>query len=429
MMSRKLLTAVANLALVCAWLPMAHAQQPGGTKYVVLNNVAAIPTQPQVGNKAAIPMMPNTVPQIDAAGNFVVTCDLAAGKCPSVGTGDVNLPAAPNVSLVGPSAAVTTTGSSLTWSVPAARTCYGISATKVSPPTSGPSVTGWVQAWPATGGSYSLNTLFNALPADGIEYTYEFKLGCYSTASTVVNQTTVVAYTEAVRQVKLQKGTGGGGGGGSDYCSEYYPPGHPARSQPGFGGAGLVKVERQFNQIFSVGTGAAKTIQQVIDEEVKARGAMSSPEAGLGQYLAVAFTISDQTPDLTGVSLTFVEPQGYQGLYPATKWELSVSPCPGDFRARPALGQDNPTDLYDRRACHKPNDGINITTGTGTGPGSPNSCFAKPGATMYLNITTHDLNTYRATGVPPADWLTVWGCKPTELLCGKKWDVDKTTGF
>ena len=425
MMSRKLLTAVANLALICAWLPMAHAQS--GTKYVVLDNVAGVTGQPQVGAKAAIPMQPNSSPQIDAAGNFIVTCNLAAGKCPNVGTGDasVNLPTAPNVNVSGPTAVVTATGSNLTWSVPAARTCYGVSATKVSPPTSGPTVSGWVQAWPATGGNYSLSALFNALPADGIEYTYDFKLGCYSTASTVVNQTTVVAYTEAVRQVKLQKATGGGGG--SDYCSEYYPTGHPARSQPGFGGAGLVRVDRQFQQIFSSdGNGInPKTAQQVVDTAgMTVFGPVPGPAAGPGEYLAIAFTVSENTLAQLGMELSFVEPQGYQGIESTSKWELSVSPCPGDFRAPPAFGADSPTDFYDRRSCHKPNGVINFTTGTGTGPSSTTSCFVKPGATMYLNMTAHDLSAYRATGANP-----VWGCNSGVMACGKKGSIARASGY
>jgi len=437
MMSRKILTFVVGAGLSCAWLPMVHAQaktqaqavtQPQAvTQYVVLDNVAAITGQPQVGAKAAIPMKADVPSQIDGAGNIVITCDLVGGKCPNVGTGEanVNLPTAPTVILAGPSGVVTATGQNLTWNVGApnpARTCYGVSATKLSPPTSGPAVTGWVQAWPATGGTYSLSALYNALPADDIEYTYEFKLGCYSTASTVVNGTTVVAYAEGTRQVKLKKATGGGGGG--DYCSEYYPAGHPARSQPGFT-TNLTKVERQFNQVFSSGTGVPRTAQDIIDTGYSARGGMPGPEAGPGQYLAIAFTLSANTPNLTGIELSFVEPQFYLGLYPAYGYELSISPCPGDFRKKPAYGQDNPTDFYDRQACRREDAGsIAFTTGTGSGPGSATSCFVKPGATMYINITTHDLDGYRATGAAP-----VWECADGVTLCGKKVDAAKTAGF
>lgn len=426
MMSRKILSAVASVALACAWLPTVNAQS--ATKYVVLDNVAAISGQPQVGAKAAIPMQLDVAPQIDGAGNFVITCDLVGGKCPNVGTGEanINLPTAPTVTLAGPSGVVTAIGSSLTWNVGApnpARTCYGVSATKMSPPTSGPAVTGWVQAWPATGGSFSLSALFNALPADDIEYTYEFKLGCYSTASTVVNGTTVVAYAEGTRQVKLKKATGGGGGG--DYCSEYYPANHPARSQPGFT-TNLAKVSRQFNQVFTrYDLVTPLTEQNVVVDGVGGRGGMPGPNAGPGEYVSVAFTVPANTPAMTGFELAFAEPQFYLGLYPAAMWELSISPCPGDFRATPGFGLDNPTDFYDRAACRRKNVGaIFFTTGTLTAPGSANSCFVKPGATMYINMTANDLDGYRNSGAAP-----VWGCADGVTLCGKKVDVKKKTGF
>lgn len=438
MMSRKILTFVVGAGLSCAWLPMVHAQaktqaqavtQPQAvTQYVVLDNVAAITGQPQVGAKAAIPMKADVPSQIDGAGNIVITCDLVGGKCPNVGTGEanVNLPTAPNVALSGPSGVVTATGQNLTWNVGApnpARTCYGVSATKLSPPTSGPAVTGWVQAWPATGGTYSLSALYNALPADNIEYTYEFKLGCYSTASTVVNGTTVVAYAEGTRQVKLKKAAGGGGGG--DYCSEYYPANHPARSQPGFT-TNLTKVERQFTQIFyTFDRSSPVTIEQVLDQGYTGRGGMPGPDAGPGEYLSVAFSVPADTPALTGFELGFIEPQGFLGLEAASKWELSISPCPGDFRAKPGYGQDNPSDFYDRAACHQKNSGaIFFTTGTLTAPGSANSCFVKPGATMYINMTAYDLNGYRSSGAAP-----VWGCNQGVTYCGLKADVKKKTGF
>lgn len=421
MMSHRNLSSMALAAMTMLTPMLAAAQGAPTTKYVVLSNVDKVPGQPFVGDDAAIPLLASPAAIPDAAGNIVVDCNLDGnGKCPNVGTGSGGgtAPTAPVVTVNGPPGTVTSSGSSLSWSVSAAKTCVGDGVT-VSP-ASGPAVTGWSKEQPASGGSFSLTTLFNALPANDTEYTYTFSLDCYSSATTVVSGTTVAAVGEGQRVVKLKKASGGGGG--TDYCSEYYPSGHAARSQPGFT-TGLVRRDVAFNAVFATYTGTPVTPVDVLNNSA-ARGGMPGPHAGPGEYLSVPFTVPTTTAAQTGFEIYFVEPQGYLGLSPASKWELSISPCPGDFRAEPAV--DNPNDYYDRKACHTKNSGTTFfTTGNLTGPTASTSCFVKPGAVMYINMTAHDLDGYRAN----ANTQPVWGCETGVTQCGKKAEVKKATGF
>lgn len=415
MMSHRNLSSMALAAMTVLTPMLAAAQGAPTTKYVVLSNVNAVAGQPAVDGHAAIPMLANAAAIPDAVGNIVVSCALdGSSKCPNVGTGSGGgtAPTAPVVTVTvnGPPGTVTSSGSSLSWSVSAAKTCVGDGVT-VSP-ASGPAVTGWSKEQPASGGNFSLTTLFNALPANDTEYTYTFNLDCYSSATTTISGTTVAAVGEGQRVVKLKKASGGGGG--TDYCSEYYPAGHPARSQPGFT-TSLTRVSSNFNVVFQKNDGTPLTESDVLLSGTTGRGPLPTPSTGPDQYLSVAFTVPASTPAKTGIKFAPFEPQGWQGLTAAEKWEISISPCPGDFRAIPAVGQDNPNDLYDRATCRIKNSGtLFSSTGNLSGPTLP-ACFLKPGATMYINATAHDLNAFRSNGGAP-----VWGCATGITQCGLK---------
>ncbi len=436
MKSRNVLAAAVAVVLLCG-APLAAQAQQAPIK-VVLKNVPALPnaTGDAVGTvdgdpqpKAAIPLI-GTEAQLDSHGNIVVSCLTTGGDCPNIGSGSGGaIAGVPTLSFTVPSSAVAAndTSTRLQWSTgTSADACYGVKVEKkgttgaweaYTPPTGST----WSKEWPPQGTAstgYVLGNLGRSATA-GVDTEYRFTLRCYSKTVNDAGGTDVVAINEsASATVTLASSTGTPPPGGSDYCSEYYPAGHPARSAPGFTVSKLSGATAVFNVVFSTLDNVALSFDQLIGAgPAEGRGGTPGPHAsGPNKYLAVPFTVPTTVPANKVLKLTLQEPQSFLGLENPTRTELSISPCPGDFRSPTASNTD--PDWYARAYCRKLNSGtIYLSTGTLTGPatGTGDACFLKPGAQMYLNITYTGLDGYRATGADP-----VAGCPSGVETCGKK---------
>ncbi|MEB2314545.1 MAG: hypothetical protein OZ919_00410 [Xanthomonadaceae bacterium] len=439
MKSRNVLAAAVAVVLLCG-APLAVQAQQAPIK-VVLKNVPALPgaTGDAVGTvdgdpqqKAAIPLI-GTEAKLDSHGNIVVDCLTTNGDCPNIGAGGGAITGIPTLSFTVPSATVALgdTSTRLQWTTTNADACYGVqiekkSATGAWAPYTGTGSSAWSKEWPANGTAstgFALGSLERSATA-GVETEYRFTLRCYSKTVGDVGGTDVVAIQQAPVSgiVKLASSTGTPLPGGSDYCSEYYPAGHPARSAPGFSVPTnvLQPVIVQFPTVFAGGDGSGPPVSflDVFNNGTPGRGAFAGPHAGPGKYMSIPIDIPANAPAATGLWFSWIEPQNFQGMSHSLKNEVSISPCQGDFRAAPVNNASS--DLYDRAQCRTT--GTGLTASTGTLSGSNGYCFLKPGARMYINVTNHSLDAYRATGAPP-----VWGCDAGVTNCGKKADVRRST--
>ena len=438
MKSRNVLAAAIAVVLLSG-APLAAQAQQAPIK-VVLKNVPALPgaTGDAVGTvdgdpqqKAAIPLV-GTEASLDSHGNIVVSCLTSGGDCPNIGNGSGGaIAGVPTLSFTVPASAVAAndTSTRLQWSTgTTADACYGVKVEKkgttgaweaYTPPTGSP----WSKEWSANGTAntgYVLGNLGRSATA-GVDTEYRFTLRCYSKTVNDVGGTDVVAINEDASATVTLASSAGTVPGGSDYCSEYYPAGHAARSAPGFSVPTniLAPVVVPFSSVFSDGNNAAISLLDVFNDNKAGRGAFAGPHAGPGLYMSIPIDIPANAVAKMGFWISMVEPQNYQGMSPTTKLELSISPCQGDFRAAP--WSNTSVDYYDRRQCRvATSGGLFASTGNLTGPDG--YCFLKPGSRMYINITNHSLDGYRATGAPP-----VWGCAAGVTNCGKKADIVRRT--
>lgn len=439
MKSRNVLAAAVAMVLLCGAPLAVHAQQ--APIKVVLKNVPALPnaTGDAVGTvdgdpqqKAAIPLI-GTQAQLDSHGNIVVDCLKTNGDCPNIGAGGGAITGTPTLSFTVPSATVASgdTSTRLQWTTTNADACYGVQIEKKSTtgawaPYTGTGSSAWSKEWPANGTAstgFALGNLERSATA-GVETEYRFTLRCYSKTVGNVGGTDVVAIQQAPVSgiVKLASSTGTPGG--SDYCSEYYPAGHPARSAPGFSVPTTIlqPMIEQFSTVFRAGIngdGDPVSFLDVFNNNLGGRGAFAGSHAGPGKYMSIPIDIPASAPAGTGLWFSWIEPQNFQQMEHTRHIEVSISPCQGDFRAAPVNNASS--DLYDRAQCRTTGSGLSATTGNLIGPA--NYCFLKPGARMYINVTNHSLDAYRATGGAP-----VWGCDAGITNCGKKADVRRRTG-
>ncbi|HRO87575.1 MAG TPA: hypothetical protein PLH21_06035 [Chiayiivirga sp.] len=435
MKSRNVLAAAIAVVLLTGAPLVAQAQQ--APVKVVLKNVPALPgaTGDAVGTvdgdpqqKAAIPLV-GTLANLDSHGNIVVECLTTSGNCPNIGSGSGGtITGVPTLSFTVPASAVAAndTSTRLQWSTGAtADACYGVKiekkgATGTWEAYTPPAGSIWSKEFPANvtaSTGYVLGNLGRSSTA-GVDTEYRFTLRCYSKTVNDVDGTDAVAIKESTSATVTLASSSGTPPTGNDYCSEYYPAGHPARSAPGFSVDGtLTRANAAFAGVFSNGDSQPTLFADLVAGTTWGRGGIPGSHApNSNAYLSIAFTVPATIPARTGFKVTFAEPQGYDGMTNATTMEYSISPCPGDFRERPATNTSS--DYYARRACRsKAQQGLQATSGNLAGPSDDAYCFLKPGAVMYLNATVNTLDNYRATGGAP-----VTNC-PTGAVCGKKADV------
>lgn len=392
----------AALALVLAAVsPQSAAQQQ---KKLVLENVTPPSGTPTAWTESGHLAIPMSTARVAGDGNIVIDCDRANhnANCDKInigtssgGSGSIDPATVPTFTLSGPTNTVTSsTGiTPLTWNVSNGRadTCYGLSATTTT--NGAPAVTGWTKEWSTNSSFTTLSTLYSAVQstagiAANTDVPYVFTLRCYSKTKLLGGLDAVAIY-DAQRPVTIRKsGTPEEPPpGGTGYCSEYYPAGHAAHSQPGFT-TPLTKVEHSFNTVFGV------TLSSLLTTGGTRTLTLPGGYGQQGAYLAIPLDIPASTADQTGMVLTWSQEQDGGQTTPAY-FEMSISPCPGDFRAKPS--DNSSADLWSRAYCRYESLGegghYNSTGTTGT---PANMCFLPKGKRLYLNITQHNLSNYRS---------------------------------
>ena len=401
-MTSHALSLTAALALVLAAVsPQSAAQQQ---KKLVLENVTpplGTPTAWTENGHLAIPM---STARVAGDGNIVIDCDRANhnAKCDKInigtssgGSGQVDPATIPNFTFNGPSGTVTSgTGiTPLTWpevNSGRAEVCYGLSATTSF--TGAPAVSGWSKEW-ATNGSFSLASLYSQVQstagiAANADVPYVFEMRCYSKAK-LLGGLDAVAIADRTRTVTIRKSGAPEEPppGGTGYCSEYYPAGHAAHSQPGFT-TPLTKIEHSFSTVFGV------TLSSLFTSGGTRTLTLPGSYGTQSTYLAIPLDIPANTTDNTGMTLTWSQEQDGGQTTPAY-FEMSISPCPGDFRAKPSGNTSG--DLWDRAYCRYESQGEGSHyNSTGTAGAPANMCFLPKGKRLYLNITQHNLSNHRA---------------------------------
>jgi hypothetical protein len=306
------------------------------------------------------------VVQIDASGNLSVECVLdGAGKCPSVGgttnSGGTN---PPTVTLTPSATSLLALGSfSLSWtSSSGTNACYGVGPAGVS---------NWTDAVLPANGTRSLS-----LP----EGTYAFEIRCFN--ATGVTSLTAVPVTVAANP------NPGPGTGTGDYCSEYYPTKPTAAS---FTAYGFMRTNVEFSSLWGVNPGEATST-------VAAVPALYLAPSTFERYMSVPFVMTQSTGSSSQFRLQFSEPQAIPGVNPGSI-DMSISPCPGDFRKRDTSATG---DEYLRSACRT--NGASLTGSlTITADPALAGCRVPTNKVMYINIANY--NMFNET-------------KPTSSTCG-----------
>lgn len=441
MMSRSFFVPAAALigsVLLAGVLPEAAAQQQ---QHIVLENIAAPSGTPSGwtgdNNRLRIPV--STV-NLAGSGDLLVNCGGPASHATSancnlinIGTssgGSSSIPAntSPVFELNGPATNVTATGASLNWNVSnsSADTCFGLSATSAFP--GAPSISlDWGVSRPASG-TYSLTTLYNAVQqvtsiAAGAEVPYTFTLRCYSKTKFAVSNGDVVAAVDKPRTVTIVKSGTPPVDPGGDFCNDYKSgaAGYTYVAGAGMSFTGLQRMPVDFS-VFQSFTGSSITFQQLIASSVSGAAILPGSHGNHGYYMSIPIDVPANTPNSTGFELRWFTPQDGGITTTPTSIEVTLSPCPGDFRVRP---QNNSSpDYWNRVACRPlvTGDGgpVMFTTGNGTAPTSAGTCFLPKGKRMYLNMSMHSMNALRnEPSVTPASTCT----NPTG--CGFRFQVGR----
>ena len=395
MMSRNWLLAALAGAALAGWLPNAGAQQ----KYVVLDNVpaAGVPGAQQVGGDVAIPLSGNA--SVSSDGNIVVNCQIPGSNCPGIGSGGgsttiTNFPAV-TFTFTGSPDPVTAAGATLSWSATNAHACYGFDVVRTSSTGPAAPTATWKITHPQSG-TYSLNTLYNAVGA-GNTATYKFTLRCFSSQYVAIGADFGVGAREGEVTVTLSPPQGSTPG--NDACTTYYPTGHAARSEAGFQ-TSLVNNSLPFTTFatFCPGcTGTPVTFANLISQGTSGIATLPGPDGASGHYLSIPVDVPANAPDGVGFELTWVSPNDGGATQMPGSMEISISPCAGDFRVRPA--NNTSSDYWARRSCRITATGMGgpLVATTGTGGAAPaNTCFIPKGQRLYINMSMHNMNALRS---------------------------------
>lgn len=375
----------------------AQGQDP---KYVVIDNVSAIPGQAAVDGHVAIPLEPATKARFDpTTGNIIVKCEKGAhgaesGACSNIGNVGSNdappAPGNPNLTLT-PGGVVGATGARLTWSSSGAAFCYGVSAVPVG---AGPAVSGWAKEWPAsTTTGFSLDSLFNSMAANTTA-TYNFTLRCYSSATGTVGSTPVVAYVQpAALQVELNKPAGGVSG---DWCDAYLDTLSPTERAEFEAYRAENRGFTAVNKTFTTQTG------RVLGVDTGSIGPSGAPvlpgKVSGNNYLAMSFSMPAASQSNTGKFILNFNLQNAVGVqeHPII---ATISPCAGDFRPRGGITAEAYRIGWCRTNYQIANHNIR-----GNSAQVSDQCYTPPNKTMYINVSLRDMyqpgNASGPNGVP-----------------------------
>lgn len=346
-----LVLVAAALALACLYPVAATGQE----QLIIKSNAEDI----------QLSLDPAFGPILNTEGNIEVKClELDSnGRCIGLGSGTVG--DAPEITFTAPAQNATIPASAsnpaLTWTVTGAQFCRGAAAV-------GGAVSGWIGE-KATSGSFPLAALRDA----NADKTYTLTLGCYSAPPDV-------AYAAESRTFTMEKSTTGGGGD-SDYCSTAYPAGI---AQP----SGFTAAYTSFSNMWGIPEAEFFPAPGVGNIGNKV-GHGPAPTAGVNQYMVIPVDVPANAQLNKGITVNWLEPQA-SGIQTAEQVFISVSPCPGDFRA---ANNNLPSDPWIGAACRKMDKAASITmVAWNPQTAHPGWCPLVSGKRMYINVITTDVN-------------------------------------
>lgn len=233
----------------------------------------------------------------------------------------------------------------LSWSSVGAQTCGAFAS---------PQVAGWA------GGVAPAGTRSVTLPLAGASHT--FFLTCVNDVGSTTVQAGPVITTPSPQQPPVS-------------CEDYVASVHGGMppSDPAFVAFGFAEARAPFETVFGVAPGGAS-----------GPGPRPVPAPQLnpsqGRYLAIPFALSQPDQSMR------LQWTGSAAPYASGPVSITISPCPGDFRAR-ALGTPDP---YLHPMC-----GTAFPVFAGELSIRPGGvgCPAAPGQPLYINIATHAMTT------------------------------------
>lgn len=408
----RLSLALSIAALALAGAGLAQAQAPSG-KQIKL----------KIGNGQTldIPLDATAPAGVDGAGHIFASCALQNGQCPGLNAG-APAPGAPQITISSPAEnaliAAADTAAQLRWSAPQAQACYGLAAAPQNSAT-----TAWQRPWPASG-----SFVIGALPRHAQQETaYQFTLRCYAAGAAGA-----AAYSDISRSFRLAPAASAPPPpppGGADACAEYMAAHNLAPGQNGFQPASLNPRIYNFDDgIFHTGGGQALNFSSMMNGMTGRAVLPSSKINKDSEYLSLRFDINQPLHN-KGFYLTWIEQQDGGVTSRPSSLEITLSPCPGDFRKRP-LDNTSP-DLWNRSYCVKKIDGGGGPwhfLGGPNGQPHPQACFLpspQPGQapkTMYVNIAMHDMDRVRQN--PNADPKNYSTCRDPQ--CGLRFDISRS---
>ncbi|MBD8526441.1 hypothetical protein [Pseudomarimonas arenosa] len=299
--------------------------------------------------------------QYSSNGDLTVECLENGDSCPGIGGtgGGLGAPGAPTVTLTANSTNITTIQSlTLNWSTagdPAAQACYSYPAQGTS---------SWAGVARPVNGQQVLNNL--------VAGTYVFGLRCFNEAGYNVDTTETVTVTQSQSQ-------------GQEYCSVVYPT---QPTQPSFTAHGFARTNATMQEIWGINPGETQTQKQVVPQFIMANTR--------DRYLSIEFVMTDETGGpLSQFGLGWIE-GGVFGNAGAI--DVTISPCPGDFRP-PVGGSPDPYLSFQCRTGEASATGqINVSS-----VAQLSGCRAPVGKRMYINIATYQ-------GMGGATTPTVFTC-------------------
>jgi hypothetical protein len=304
-----------------------------------------------------VPLDAGSTVRILSNGDLSVRC--RTDGCPEIGGSDGGSGTNPPVAFaLAPATATSVVAGAnnltLSWTSNDSDACFGVAPSGID---------NWSgRHLPRTGSQpLSLSTVTDGNP-------HIFQLRCYNQGGSRSASSGAITVTQPPQAV--------------GYCSEYYDgvvravPAHPA-----FKGYTLTPTNRTFFEVFGVQAGAGSSTNKFVP------GNFTSPAAG--KYLAIEFSLSEAEGSGAQFRVDWIDSGS---LGPGGSITATVSPCPGDFRAR-ATGS---TDAYLNSQCRPSvsNFGGLVVTSVPTQSG----CLAPVGKVMYLNIAAYDM--YTATPQP-----------------------------
>lgn len=395
MMSRNFLLIGALTCAMAAWTQDASAQSTHTGKFIILKNIQPISGQAQKLGSAAIPLDASFDAEVNAEGDIVVRCKTGtdgapSGACSNIGSGSGggSISHVPSITFSQPSGVVAAndTSARLQWATTNAASCFGVSST--------PAVSGWSASQP-TAGTASTGFPVGNLPRNTTgNKTYQFVLGCYSTTPSTVGGQQVLAYTEASRTVSLAPSSSTPPEG-QDFCDSAYPLGDPVRNIAGFT-TPLSRVNGTFQQHFGV------DFAHMVRNGANGEAIITTAMVGKGQYLAIPLDMPADMPDLHASVFDWTYPQ--DGYSQVAGFEMTFSPCPGDFRKNTSTRPTDPWARFQCRNSQPSNEGTRtVSSGVGQIPDTTGHCTAPKSKRIYMNITFHDLNAFRNSGADPSN--------------------------